>query len=281
MSPANPVAKALWYIESHYAQSLSLDDIAACAGVSRFHLLRAFGNATGQSVMTYVRGRRLTRAARQLAEGADDILTVAIEANYSSHEAFTRAFREQFGVTPESVRQQGHAGHLTLTESQSMQHIPVTPLREPRFEAGRLLTIAGLAERYSAENCSASIPGLWQRFGAWLGHVPGQLGGVAYGVCYNFDEAGNMDYLCGVEVADFSSLPAEFARLRIPPQRYVVFTHSEHVSAIRGTWNAIWGEWLPKSGHEVADAPFFERYDTSFDPRTGNGGVELWIPLKG
>ena len=44
----NPVAKALWYIDSHFEQEISLEDIANCAGVSRFHLLRAFGSATGQ-----------------------------------------------------------------------------------------------------------------------------------------------------------------------------------------------------------------------------------------
>ncbi len=50
---------------------------------------------------------------------------------------------------------------------------------------------------------------------------------VAYGVCCNGDDAGNFDYIAGVEVADFSDLPREFARVRIPAQNYVVFTHSE------------------------------------------------------
>ena len=60
----NSVDKALWFIESHFAQDIGLDDIAAIAGVSRFQLVRAFGYATGTSVMRYVRGRRLTEAAR-------------------------------------------------------------------------------------------------------------------------------------------------------------------------------------------------------------------------
>ena len=41
------------------------------------------------------------------------------------------------------------------------------------------------------------------------------------------------------------------------------------------------GKWLPESGHEVADAPDFERYGPEFDPTTGNGGLEVWVPLKG
>src|SRR3569833_1749617 len=97
----NPVNKALWYIESHFSGDLSLEEIAAMGGVSRFHMTRAFSAATGHSIMRYVRGRRLTAAARALSGGAPDILTLAIEAGYGSHEAFTRAIRDRFGTTPE------------------------------------------------------------------------------------------------------------------------------------------------------------------------------------
>ena len=66
----NPAQKALWYIESHLAEPLTLDEIAAIDGISRFHMVRAFASATGFSVMRYVRVRRLTKAARALAAGA-------------------------------------------------------------------------------------------------------------------------------------------------------------------------------------------------------------------
>src|SRR5437899_12098866 len=112
----NPAQKALWYIESHLAQALTLDDIAGVAGVSRFHMVRAFAAATGFSVMRYVRARRLTEAARALARGAPDILSLALDADYGSHEAFTRAFRDHFGVTPEAVRSSTCVDHLKLQE---------------------------------------------------------------------------------------------------------------------------------------------------------------------
>ena len=95
------IEKVLWLIESRLDREASLGEIADDAGVSRFHLSRAFGAVTGRSVMTYLRARRLTEAARRLASGVPDILSVALEAGYASHEAFTRAFRDQFGLTPE------------------------------------------------------------------------------------------------------------------------------------------------------------------------------------
>src|SRR5919109_5060161 len=112
----NPAQKALWYIESHLAQALTLDEIAGVAGVSRFHMVRAFAAATGFSVMRYVRARRLTEAARALAAGAPDILSLALNADYGSHEAFTRAFRDHFGVAPEAVRARARLDHLKLLE---------------------------------------------------------------------------------------------------------------------------------------------------------------------
>ena len=59
---------------------IRLEDLAKAGGVLRFHITRAFGAAMGYSVMRYVRGRRLSEAARALSNGAPDILSVALDA---------------------------------------------------------------------------------------------------------------------------------------------------------------------------------------------------------
>ena len=82
-------------------------------------------------------------------------------------------------------------------------------LQAPRFETGKPLLIAGIGERYSCES-GAAIPGQWQRFHQSVANIPGRIGKVAYGVCCNGDDAGNFDYIAGVEVSDFSDLPREF-----------------------------------------------------------------------
>jgi AraC family transcriptional regulator len=215
-------AKALWYIESHLSGDASLDAIAAVAGVSQFHLSRAFGTSTGYSLGAYVRARRLTGAARQLAEGAPDILAIALDAGYSSHEAFTRAFRQHFGQTPEGVRAQAALQSLKLTEPLRMQPSSTVPLAPPRVvESGELL-IFGLGQHYNCQS-NAGIPSQWDAFLPHFGHIPGQQGRIAFGVICNFDDAGNYDYICGVEVSAFPAHPPEFTRLRIPPRTYAVF----------------------------------------------------------
>jgi len=277
----NPAQKALWYIESHLANTLTLDEIAAIGGVSRFHMVRAFAAATGLSVMRYVRARRLSEAARALAGGAPDILNLALDADYGSHEAFTRAFRDHFGVTPEAVRAASCVDKLSLQEPIMMDSTRTENLQAPRFETGKAMLIAGIGERYNHGNGgTAAIPSQWQRYHQKVAQIPDRVGNVAYGVCCNGDDSGNFDYIAGVEVSDFSDLPREFSRVRIPAQRYAVFSHSEHISTIRRTVNTIWNHWLPESGLCVADAPNFERYEEKFDPVTGNGGLEIWVPVK-
>ena len=272
------IGKALWFIEAQLAKDISLETIAQFCGVSRFQLVRGFGMATGRSVIRYLRARRLSEAAKRLAAGAPDILAVALDAGYGSHEAFTRAFQALFGCTPEALRSRANLDGLKLVEVFRMDESLITELEAPRIEQGRSLRIAGIGDRFRFET-SQGILALWQRLIPYLGTIPGQLGAVTYGVSYNPDGAGNFDHIAGVEVARFDDVPEELRRLTIAEQRYAVFTHRGHISTLRRTVYTIWNKWLPESGQKLAEAPDFERYDERFDPMTGNGPVEIWLPI--
>jgi AraC family transcriptional regulator len=108
----------------------------------------------------------------------------------------------------------------------------------------------------------------------------GQVGNVAYGVIYNFDRESNFDYMCGVQVAGSHVLPNGMTTLPVAGQKYVVFTHRGHIAGIRSTIAAIWNKWFPESGFRAVEAPTLERYGPEFNPRTGMGGVEIWIPVE-
>jgi AraC family transcriptional regulator len=271
--------KALWYIESHLSSEVSLEAVAEAAGVSRFHLSRAFADSTGSSLAGYMRARRLSEAAKALVKGAPDILSVALDAGYSSHEAFTRAFRQHFGLTPEQLRWQAHTEDITLQEPIRMEQQANTSLASPRLVKRDVLLIFGLGQRCPCVG-NPAIPSQWSSFLPHLGQIDGQIGNVAYGVIYNSDDSGSYDYICGVGVREFPAHPHEFTRLRIPPQTYAVFEHRDHVSAIASTWKAIWEHGLADAGCQASDGPAFERYDEQFDGRTGLGGLEIWIPVR-
>ena len=150
-------------------------------------------------------------------------------------------------------------------------------LPEPRIVQGKEMLIAGLRSHFTFESLGG-LPALWQRFAPLAGSVPGQIGTTCYGLGYNIDLSG-FDYIAGVEVTPGSVLPTDFGSYRVGARRYAVFWHAGHVSAVRGTFMAIYTDWLPHSGHQAADAPVLEHYDERFDPRTGTGGFDVWIPL--
>ncbi len=89
-----------------------------------------------------------------------------------------------------------------------------------------------------------------------------------------------MEYLSGVEVSDFADIPQRLTRLRVGPQTYAVFCYGGHIAEILSVWHSIWNGWFPTVSHAPVDAPMFERYDAAFDPRTGRGCFEIWIPLQ-
>ena len=167
----------------------------------------------------------------------------------------------------------------------SMKVSSTAQLEPPRMENGGALLIAGLRERYTSQTMN-NIPAQWQRFAPHIGKVPGQVGRNSYGVCFELPQPKNgIDYLSGVEVSSATGLPAEFATVTIPTQKYAVFSHREHVSKLRGTLDAISHEWRPEWGQALSNRgvetpAFFERYTEEFDPRTGMGGMEVWVPIR-
>ena len=268
--------KAIWYIENHYRDPVSLDALADVAGVSRYHLSRMFCYAVGYPISRYIRLRRLSTAAIALAGGKSDILDLALSVGYGSHEAFTRAFKEQFAMTPEQVRAQGSTKDLQLTEAISMNHNTTKSLARPRFETLHKLDIVGLSRTYAFDSV-AEIPDQWQSFVPMIPQIASSDTPITYGVIYNGSDD-RFDYLSGVEHPVGTAgkdIPKDMTSLTVPAQTYAVFWHSEHVATLSQTCDAIWSQWLPSSGKTVIEAPWFERYDQQFDPMTGFGGLEV------
>jgi len=87
-------------------------------------------------------------------------------------------------------------------------------------------------------------------------------------------------YLCGMEDDRVCELPRKWNRIVVPDQSYTVFTWHGHVSAIRSVWNTIWNEWFARLEYESSGGPDFERYGTDFNPVTGTGGFEVWVPIR-
>jgi AraC family transcriptional regulator len=273
------VDKAVWVMERNADQPLNLEDLARACGVSRSHLANAFATATGGSAIRYLRQRRLSQAAARLAEGAPDILTVAIESGYGSHAAFTRAFQGAFDRTPEQVREGASIERLPLTPPRPLGRDAAIPLPAPRIEQAEPVTAVGLSVDVDFDAFS-KIPGHWRRFVERMDEIDDPLERMPIGVCHPADETGRFVYTAAVEVARFGSRPQGLVRIDLPARRCAVFDHAGHVSTIFQTYTAIWNQALPENGLTLAEGPVIERHDPAFDPDTGEGGLTLWVPVE-
>ncbi len=272
--------RALWLIETHMSEPLDLARLADLCAVSPWHLARVFRAETGLSPVAYLRARRLAQAARQIAGGADDILTVALDAQYGSHEAFARAFLAAFGIPPSRARQPGELEKLALQEPLHMDTSKIVAVDAPRIEDLQQMTVTGLAVDTTFENAGTDIPPLWAKLNARADEIRA-VGKASFGVCFSVD-AGTSDfsYLAGFETTQGEQAPTGMKTVDVPPGRYAVFTHRGHISGIGQTTFTIWNKSLPDLGLTTRPAPDFERYDRRFNPETGQGEVEIWIPVE-
>ncbi len=100
----NAVQKMQTYIDSHISEPITLHDLATTCGYSPWYASRIFKMLTGKSPLSYIREVRLTKAAIKLRQEDARILDVALEFAFNSHEGFTRAFSNKFGLSPQNYR---------------------------------------------------------------------------------------------------------------------------------------------------------------------------------
>jgi len=225
------VGKSLWFIETHLSQPFTLNEVAGWVSVTPFHLARTFATATGQTPMRYVWRRRLTRAAQALVGGRATVLSIALDAGYASPEAFTRAFRAEFGLSPSALRKRGWANDLILT-------LPLQPRSEmpslfdtPKIDILPTRHFAGPVQRYDMQT-RAGIPGQWGAYNDQDIRVAGAMPGDYYGVVFNYSEdGGTFDYLCGQEVPAGVALPAGFGTVSVSGA-YARFVTGGHISTM-------------------------------------------------
>lgn len=88
------------YISKHLHDPITASDVAKAAGYSQYHAVRIFKGETGLSPFEYIRRERLTASAHALRSGKYKVLDIALDFVFDSHEGFTRAFTNGFGISP-------------------------------------------------------------------------------------------------------------------------------------------------------------------------------------
>lgn len=274
------------YVEQHLFEEMHVDDIAQAAYFSTYHYCRMFKALVGHSVMDYVRKRRLSEAADLLAKTDTPIIDIALQCQFDSQEAFTRAFKQMFNVTPGKYRKINEPFRLLFKRKfndQTLQHRQQQISLEPQIIVKPTMNTIGIPTIYDYDDFD--LPFMWSVFKVRKQEIPNIVGRYGFGIYENYQERIDdtertvFTYLCCVEVSSLDIIPEGMIGRIIPEQRYAVFTHRGLMDTMDETLRYIWGIWLPKSPYDYAERPDFELYSQRFH-RSKNPEIDLYIPVK-
>jgi AraC family transcriptional regulator len=283
------MGNALGYLEAHLNDVLDVEAAAREANCSMFHFCRIFEVVTGIGPAEYVRRRRLSEAALELsAGGVAKLIEIALRFGYESPDAFSRAFRREFGCLPSEARRRGTNLHsypplafqIVLKGDRPMEY---------RIEEEPDIELAGIGIRVNGKTGSnfKKIPAFWDE--AWKDgrnrslckKISGKLG--LCGVCRDFEmDSGDFTYSIAVnKPASMEGMPAGSEVFTVPACTWGKFTVRGPFSSdnFQATVKRIFGEWLPASEWEHAGTAEIEYYSEG-DMKAADYVAEYWIPLK-
>lgn len=272
----------LAYIDAHLEGDLSVKTLSQVANFSAFHFHRQFTAFVGVPVSRYVQLMRLRRAAHRLAAAADhSVLDAALGAGFESPEAFCRAFRRAFGMTPSAFRKEPN--WQVWSAVFAIPHFSRTIIMHVRIVDFPAVTVAALEHHGSAGLVNESV-GTFIKWRMQSGQSP-VASSRTFGIPYNNPDTTPAHAfrfaICG-EIHE-AVAPNEFGvhEMVIPAGRCVVVRHTGSPDHIGETIYPIYRDWLPASGEELRDHPLLFHYLSAY-PETPQDQwqTDVYIPLQ-
>jgi len=277
---------AISYFEDHLTDEIDYHEAAKRTFCSLFHFQRMFLAIIGFTPAEYVRRRRLTLAARDLASENVRVIDIALKYGYDSPDAFTRAFRNVHGITPQAARAPG----ATLTAFPRISFTVILQggndmdyriIEKPTFHAALVKRPFTLTDGQNF----IQVPRFWDEFlkspdcsriRALAGDKAGAVtGGNLLGICFGDEKAIDFYYGIGVELPENAGA-GKFEKVEIPAATWAVFDC--RIPTIPDVTKRIFSEWFPSTGYEHAPKPELEVYFPE-DPRTKEMPVQIWMPI--
>ncbi|MBX3386425.1 MAG: AraC family transcriptional regulator [Phycisphaeraceae bacterium] len=261
------------HIRDHLDDDITADGLARVAHFSKFHFQRIFQGMIGETVQTFVRRIRLERAAVDLRKGDQTVLTIARRAGYTTQEAFTRAFREHFGLPPAVYRESGtevvFSASPTHVHFGQAQWYPAF-LRYEELGAIQRVGIDRLPERHVATIshrgdylalCSAG-----ERLLEWASnHALLRPNAACCAIFHDNPQE--------VPEADLRSEACIEVPLGTPPDTetgieiktipgglFVSALFKGHPHKLHQAYPWLFGRWMPEHGHVPAEGPCYQVY---------------------
>lgn len=276
---------AINYMEDNILNDIDYNKIAECAYSSTFHFQRMFSMLTGFTIGEYIRNRRLTLSAQELAVSNVRVTDIAPKYGYETPEAFTKAFQRLHGVTPSAAREQGVK--LKSFNRLSIQ-VTVKGNKEMNYKIVEKEAFKVFGKDFktsiSKKICFKEIPELCRKYTAEgiiekILKCAGKSKSRAFDAGVLFDhnhKDGTMSYMMACDLLE-TKIPDEFKVLEIPKLTWAVFEVDGNRSVdIQAVWRRISSEWFPASNYEHAYAPEMERF---YDTEDADYRCEVWVPV--
>jgi AraC family transcriptional regulator len=282
------IQRGVDHVEAHLDEDVALSDVAKVAGVSQWHFQRMFRALTGETLKTYIRSRRMAASLGRLLDTDLRVLDIAILAGFESQEAFARAFKQAFGLTPQkyrSLRDKSRFLKKPRFDAEYLRQLDHNAALAPEIYAQPALQLVGLRTLfYSVDseknNIGEKLPPLWVDFVARLAEIPDRVPGVCYGVVRQaHGDAELLEYHAAIEVTRVSTLPAGMVALEVPHGTYARFEHRGAAQRIDHTVNYAYASWLPQSSHRHTYAPDLEIYGAAYHPTNEDSVFHYAIPI--
>ena len=283
------IQRGVDYIEARLDQDIELYDVAREAGVSQWHFQRMFKALTGETLKTYIRSRRLAASLDRLLTTKLRVLDIALSAGFESQEAFARAFKQAFGVTPQQYRSLGDRS-LFLKKVQFdegyLSHINGNVSLEPELYEQRPLLLVGMRTSFfgvdsEKNNLGDKLPALWAAFLPHLPEIEHRVPGLCYGVVRQ-QRAGSerLEYHAATEVSRVGALAEDLVTLEVPHATYAKFTHRGFPADVNHTVNYAYSTWLMRSGHRHTYGHDLEIYGADYQPTSAASVMYYALPVS-
>ncbi len=276
---------AIDYVEKHLTEPIDYDEVAKRCYCSSYHFQRVFSILCGYTLGEYIRCRRLSLAAAELASTDAKVLDVALKYGYDSADGFARAFLKFHGVLPRDVRTNGQNlksfSRLVLTLS-----LKGGCMMNYRIENKPALALVGhkqicTGSPTNPDNAYSETRRHWltsreaQRTMKTLrGEQP-----IWYDVYTDF-EGDTFSHIIAVET-DQSERDEVFDTVVIPAHTYAVF-ETESCESPDDHWlpmmTEIISQWLPTTEYTLADHPICNQL--YYDPDPAKRYMEIWLPIE-
>lgn len=280
------ILNAVNFMEARLGKNVPAKNIAKEASLSEYHFYRIFKSMTGMSPGLYIRRGRLSLAAQRLLKGETNILNLALDSGYDSQEAFTRPFKEMFGISPGRFRTGASNPEPLLQcplDLETLQYFDAGGLSlKPDIKKRSAFRVTGLNRTFSFD-AYTDMHLLWREFLDMLkkhGPYPPEVYGVCQGTALQGRPNDELDYAATCLWSPEGEYPGNFETIDIPANTYAVFTHHGLMSEMPMALRYIWQVWVPRCGYELADAPDFEIYTENFDNQPMAEKVEIYIPVQ-